>query len=74
MRGVTRNLSEIILDSEVSDPPGAAASMLKMSDTTPIEELAGGACELPSASQGEDPITIKGTKKQAITGLIISTI
>ena len=62
LRDVTRNLSEIILDSAVADPPGAAASMLKTSDPTPIEELAGGACELPSASQGEDPKTIKKNK------------
>ena len=50
LRGVTRNLSEIISDSVVADPLGAEASMFKTSDTTPIEELAGGACELPCTS------------------------
>ena len=46
-RGVTRNLSEIISYSALADPPGVTASMFKTSDPTPIEELAGGACEIP---------------------------
>ena len=62
LRGVTENLSEIISDSAVADPPGVAESMFKKSDMTPIEELAGDACELPRTSWGEDPKMIKNNK------------
>ena len=62
LRGVAINLSEIISDSEVADPPGVAASMFKTSDTTPIEELAGGACDLPRTSRGKGPKIIKNNK------------
>ena len=61
-RGVTRNLSEIISDSTVADPAGAAEYMFNTSYPTPIEELAGGACELPCTSRGEDPKTTKKKK------------
>ena len=69
LRGVTINLSEIILDSEVVDPSSVAASMFKPSDPTPIEELVGGACELPCTSRGEDPKKIKKNKDTSFSGL-----
>ena len=69
MRGVTRNLSEIISYSEVSDPPGVAESMFKTSDPRPIEELACGACELTRTSRGEYTKTIKKNKGTSCDGL-----
>ena len=69
MIGVKRNLSEIISDSAVADPPGVAASMLKTSDKTPIEELAVGACELPCMSRGEYPKIINKNKDTICAGL-----
>ena len=69
LRGVKRNLSEIISDSAVADPPVAAASMFKTSDPTPIEDIAGGTCELPRASRREDPKTIRKKKDTICAGL-----
>ena len=51
------------------DPPGVAESMFKTSDPTPIEDLAGGACELPHTSWGEYPKTIKKNKDTSCSGL-----
>ena len=69
LRGVTINLSEIISDLPVADPPVDVESMFNTLDPKIIEELQGSACELPCTSQGEDPKTIKKKKDTNFSGM-----
>ena len=43
--------------------------MFKTSDPTPIEDLAGGACELPHTSRGKNPKMINKNKDTSCAGL-----
>ena len=49
--------------------PTGVAAMFRTADPTPIEDLAGGACEMPRLSRGDDAKTIKKNKDASCKGL-----